>query len=308
MPSSPSVALQSVRDAVSGTDRSHSVTEHAADPLPEGRVAPMGIEDAPAFRAGNDDPHDGNADLRAGEVERNDLREPVSAKTVEQKTHILGDVIELARTDRRERPDLAATEDRVGIEIDWRGDDTGQILAAALDVPQPALRRLGQRTCGRDASVRMGAAAAVRETAPGLSLDDRARQRWDPNRRRDVAKVDGEAGPEQLARNRPGPWRERVQVDEWKPAGCLDGASVLGRGADARENPRHRRREVALRGGRGFSVALDDLAEGAAESFLVGVARCEPIRAGVEEDRSPRRRLVRTDDGVERDEGRLLRE
>src|SRR5579862_7304799 len=122
-----------------------SCQELPVNPGPERGASYMDAEHRPAFSTRNDEANDGHADVAMGEVDRHDLVKAVFGKPIEHQLDILIDVSALPTGNIREVNllfDVGRLVRRRSGDRFVAAQDLRQILAAALDLRNAALRRL----------------------------------------------------------------------------------------------------------------------------------------------------------------------
>jgi hypothetical protein len=156
----------------------------------------------------------------------------------------------------------------------FAAQDLRQILAAALDLRNAALRRLRKRANKRHSSVGMGAAARVGIRCAGASrVDHRALDRRDSCGLAEIVQNHLQTGSLHLADQEESPPRNALQKNR---------SLALHRGWFALRKGMYGWPDSRSRKGDRLSVSFDDLAERVAERLDQSVARSEAVGVGEE--------------------------
>src|SRR5438034_11075238 len=146
-PSSPRVALHRVTDIciTFSLFADDVVDENPTDTFAEHCAAGVLIKHAPCLSAGHEHAYDRHANVRPCHVHHDQLGETVFSQPLQQEADVVVDMVMLIGGDRCKIDLLTSAEKLLRVK-GWRiTNDAVEVLSAALDVADAALRGFGDR-------------------------------------------------------------------------------------------------------------------------------------------------------------------
>ena len=127
------------------------------------------------FETRDDQPHDGNPELRPGQIDGNGARDSGFVQSVQHPAQIFAQIVggkarHVAKSHRGDFRDQCIDQrvtDR-GIRVFFLVFGWRQIIANACDVSEPALRRLSQRSAQRDRAIGVAAGTVIAAQPRGI--------------------------------------------------------------------------------------------------------------------------------------------